>query len=201
MRFFPRVCIWESACIVHRPSFLRQKSRRALSSFSFFIHRHRASLLDFSPSFYHLLITMSDDEQHNHNFEQVNFTHCLPLPFIAPAFCLCPSDLVLLISCLHLILTGQCRGLYHLPHAMLGPPQKRSRRDQGYVAYRAFGPKHYSHAPAGRPCKIVDMSTSKTGKHGHAKVHLVGIDVRSFFVSFGSVLSLNDSPTPVDLHW
>ena len=24
----------------------------------------------------------------------------------------------------------------------------------------------------GRPCKIVEMSTSKTGKHGHAKVHL-----------------------------
>lgn len=24
----------------------------------------------------------------------------------------------------------------------------------------------------GRPCKIVDMSTSKTGKHGHAKVSL-----------------------------
>ncbi|KAG6902943.1 translation initiation factor eIF5A [Termitomyces sp. Mi166 len=29
---------------------------------------------------------------------------------------------------------------------------------------------------AGRPCKIVDMSTSKTGKHGHAKVHLVALD-------------------------
>ncbi|KAH9523095.1 Eukaryotic translation initiation factor 5A-1 [Bulinus truncatus] len=29
----------------------------------------------------------------------------------------------------------------------------------------------------GRPCKIVEMSTSKTGKHGHAKVHLVGIDL------------------------
>lgn len=28
-----------------------------------------------------------------------------------------------------------------------------------------------------RPCKIVDMSTSKTGKHGHAKVHLIGIDI------------------------
>ncbi|XP_060078105.1 eukaryotic translation initiation factor 5A-1-like [Ylistrum balloti] len=27
------------------------------------------------------------------------------------------------------------------------------------------------------PCKIVEMSTSKTGKHGHAKVHLVGIDI------------------------
>ncbi|KAI1765489.1 translation initiation factor eIF5A [Hypoxylon sp. FL1150] len=29
----------------------------------------------------------------------------------------------------------------------------------------------------GRPCKIVDMSTSKTGKHGHAKVHLVALDL------------------------
>ena len=29
----------------------------------------------------------------------------------------------------------------------------------------------------GHPCKIVDMSTSKTGKHGHAKVSLVGIDI------------------------
>ena len=30
-----------------------------------------------------------------------------------------------------------------------------------------------------RACKIVEMSTSKTGKHGHAKVHLVGIDLFS----------------------
>ena len=29
----------------------------------------------------------------------------------------------------------------------------------------------------GRPCKIVEMSTSKTGKHGHAKVHLTAIDI------------------------
>lgn len=29
----------------------------------------------------------------------------------------------------------------------------------------------------GHPCKICEMSTSKTGKHGHAKVHLVGIDI------------------------
>lgn len=29
----------------------------------------------------------------------------------------------------------------------------------------------------GRPCKIAEMSTSKTGKHGHAKVHLVAIDI------------------------
>jgi len=28
-----------------------------------------------------------------------------------------------------------------------------------------------------RPCKIIDMSTSKTGKHGHAKVHLIAEDI------------------------
>lgn len=29
----------------------------------------------------------------------------------------------------------------------------------------------------GHPCKIVDMSTSKTGKHGHAKVNMTGVDI------------------------
>jgi translation initiation factor 5A len=29
----------------------------------------------------------------------------------------------------------------------------------------------------GKPCKIVEMSTSKTGKHGHAKVHMVALDI------------------------
>jgi len=29
----------------------------------------------------------------------------------------------------------------------------------------------------GNPCKIIDISISKTGKHGHAKAHLVGIDI------------------------
>merc|ERR1712007_114782 len=28
-----------------------------------------------------------------------------------------------------------------------------------------------------RPCKVVDVSTSKTGKHGHAKCHFVTIDI------------------------
>jgi len=28
-----------------------------------------------------------------------------------------------------------------------------------------------------RPCKIVEMSTSKTGKHGHAKVNMVALDI------------------------
>jgi len=29
----------------------------------------------------------------------------------------------------------------------------------------------------GFPCKIVELTSSKTGKHGHAKVMLVGIDI------------------------
>ena len=29
----------------------------------------------------------------------------------------------------------------------------------------------------GKPCKVVDYSTSKTGKHGHAKAHIIGIDI------------------------
>ena len=33
----------------------------------------------------------------------------------------------------------------------------------------------------GHACKIVDMSTSKTGKHGHAKVHMVTLDIFGMF--------------------
>jgi translation elongation factor IF5A len=29
----------------------------------------------------------------------------------------------------------------------------------------------------GRPCKVAEVSTSKTGKHGHAKCNFVGIDI------------------------
>lgn len=45
------------------------------------------------------------------------------------------------------------------------PAQCSSLRKNGYVLIK------------NRPCKIVEMSTSKTGKHGHAKVHMVGIDI------------------------
>jgi len=29
----------------------------------------------------------------------------------------------------------------------------------------------------GHPCKVTDISTSKTGKHGHAKAHIVASDI------------------------
>jgi len=45
------------------------------------------------------------------------------------------------------------------------PAQCSSLRKGGYVVLKGF------------PCKVMDMSTSKTGKHGHAKVHLVGVDI------------------------
>jgi len=47
------------------------------------------------------------------------------------------------------------------------PAQCSSLRKGGFVCIK------------GAPCKIVEMSTSKTGKHGHAKVHMVGIDIFS----------------------
>lgn len=40
------------------------------------------------------------------------------------------------------------------------PVQCSSLRKNGFVMIK------------GRPCKVMEMSTSKTGKHGHAKVRI-----------------------------
>ncbi|XP_060938153.1 eukaryotic translation initiation factor 5A-1-like [Limanda limanda] len=45
------------------------------------------------------------------------------------------------------------------------PMQCSALRKDGYVIIKD------------RPCKIVEMNTSMSGKHGHAKVHLVGLDI------------------------
>ncbi|KAI3771865.1 hypothetical protein L6452_03036 [Arctium lappa] len=45
------------------------------------------------------------------------------------------------------------------------PQQAGTIRKNGYIVIK------------NRPCKVVEVSTSKTGKHGHAKCHFVGIDV------------------------
>jgi len=47
------------------------------------------------------------------------------------------------------------------------PQQCSALRKNGFVVLK------------GKACKIVEMTTSKTGKHGHAKVHMVGIDIFS----------------------
>lgn len=49
--------------------------------------------------------------------------------------------------------------------ALTYPMQCSALRKNGYCMMK------------GHPCKIVDMSTSKTGKHGHAKVNMTGIDI------------------------
>lgn len=45
------------------------------------------------------------------------------------------------------------------------PMQAGSIRKNGYIVIK------------GRPCKVVDVSTSKTGKHGHAKCNFVALDI------------------------
>lgn len=45
------------------------------------------------------------------------------------------------------------------------PQQCSALRKNGYVMIK------------GRPCKIVEMLTSKTGEHGHTMIHLVALDI------------------------
>ena len=51
------------------------------------------------------------------------------------------------------------------------PMQCSALRKNGYVVIKE------------RPCKIVDMSTSKTGKHGHAKVKSLKIFIFYLFLN------------------
>jgi hypothetical protein len=105
-----------------------------------------------------ILPVSAEDEAHNQQFEEVYdllfVTVCSVLTFIfkvgAGASTTFPMQCSALRKNGHVVMKGQC------------------------IQFNALHPPDFF---PGRPCKIVDMSTSKTGKHGHAKVHLVGIDV------------------------
>ena len=112
---------------------------------------------------------MSDDEQHNQTFEQVRTPPSLPAVL--------QHDVRLYsLSMVDLQASAGASATF--------PMQCSALRKNGHVvikgAFRQFLQEINPSDPqmrAGRPCKIVEMSTSKTGKHGHAKVHLVAIDV------------------------
>lgn len=76
---------------------------------------------------------------------------------------------------------GERWSVLDVPDAVLCPSQERTCSHQGYGIIWRFSIGALIQL-LGRPCKIVDMSTSKTGKHGHAKVHLVAIDVRLIYL-------------------
>lgn len=50
-------------------------------------------------------------------------------------------------------------------HQGFYPVQASAIRKGGYIVIRD------------RPCKVIDMSTSKTGKHGHAKINFTATDI------------------------
>merc|ERR1712176_1121457 len=54
---------------------------------------------------------------------------------------------------------------YSVANAAAGASKTVPIRDGGYVMLK------------GKPCKVVEVSISKTGKHGHAKANITGLDV------------------------
>ncbi|CAA6667382.1 unnamed protein product [Spirodela intermedia] len=61
------------------------------------------------------------------------------------------------------------------------PQQAGTIRKNGYIVIK------------GRPCKVVEVSTSKTGKHGHAKCHFVQLISsmgRSWKISFPLLITV-----------
>ncbi|KAE8661433.1 Eukaryotic translation initiation factor 5A [Hibiscus syriacus] len=91
----------------------------------------------------------------------------LPLPSLLFDPCLSSSPNLLI--CLSLVI--MCDEDHHFESkadagaSKTFPQQAGTIRKNGYIVIK------------GRPCKVMEVSTSKTGKHGHAKCHFVGIDI------------------------
>lgn len=67
---------------------------------------------------------------------------------------------------------------------MLVPPMyilwkldRLEREGKNYFFYDLFDYFYSYIVIKGRPCKVADVSTSKTGKHGHAKCNFTAIDI------------------------
>jgi hypothetical protein len=113
---------------------------------------------------------MSDDESHNQTFEQVN-TRRSPSPIsdFPPVMTI---DIRLMLERLLLTLCNA------LPCVKTVTSSLKVNKSLAVLLPDIPTLTYF----VGRPCKIVEMSTSKTGKHGHAKVHLVAIDVSRKFL-------------------
>lgn len=93
--------------------------------------------------------------------------HLLPnIFFVQRQKCLTTKYVQIYINTQFTLLnTGLQNSITHDGESLTFPVTSSALRINGHIVIK------------GRPCKIVDMSTSKTGKHGHAKIHFVGIDI------------------------
>merc|ERR1711963_664054 len=79
-----------------------------------------------------------------------------------------PQILILLVSALYLAMAEEDEPTFESTDAgaaLTYPQQAGELRKGSHVMIK------------GHPCKVTEISTSKTGKHGHAKAHIVALDI------------------------
>ncbi|KAI3439587.1 Phorbol-ester/DAG-type domain-containing protein [Psidium guajava] len=78
--------------------------------------------------------------------------------------------------------------------AILSPRPTPESQDSSSASGRNF--KNGYIVIKGRPCKVVELSTSETRKHGHAKCHFVAIDIFNGTKLEDTVLSPHNCDVP-----